>query len=436
MIFRVSSKLGKKIHVRPEDILPTMANPYCDWSANIFTANRSQYIIIMNTVSLFSIVTHGRGITNDSTFLKRAIRLIEEMLSDIGHACIFERFVATHTERIQFSKFLNASVIGSMNELVRHAKWYLSRENLSPYQTSLRLNRIPMGSLKYGFPIEVFINLQGELGQATTFDEDEERMKRMNVQHPPAPPNQASARSYCCRKRFQRVFQFEIALQEIRPTIWRRIQVPDCYSFWDLHCAISDAFGWLDYHLHLFTICRPASSQRDLIGIPEEEDYDENNFKPGWKLKIADYFSSANRACDYLYDFGDKWHHSVILEKVLPREKGVRYPRCLDGRRACPPEDVGGPHGYGRFLKQVDYLNAPEHKETLDWCGGQFDPDAVDLSLIRFENPETRWKVAFRNVPMPDTMRIKQYHEMIECKDDKGRFGSAASDYGKQNSNP
>ncbi len=168
MIFRLSSKLGIKIHVLPEDRLPAMANPYCDWSANLFTANRSQYIIIMNTVSLFSIVTHGRGITDDSTFLRCAMCLIEEMLHDIGQECIFEQFLASRTERIQFSKSLNASVIGSMNDLVRHAKWHLARGKLSPHQTSLRLNRIPMGSLKYAFPIEAFLNLRGELGQATT----------------------------------------------------------------------------------------------------------------------------------------------------------------------------------------------------------------------------------------------------------------------------
>jgi hypothetical protein len=51
-----------------------------------------------------------------------------------------------------------------------------------------------------------------------------------------------------------RVYQFKITLLEISPKIWRRIQVPEKYSFWDLHVAIQDAMGWDDMHLHVFKI--------------------------------------------------------------------------------------------------------------------------------------------------------------------------------------
>jgi len=221
------------------------------------------------------------------------------------------------------------------------------------------------------------------------------------------------SRSFRYGKRFDQVYQFEIAFQEIKPAIWRRIQVPDRYTFWDFHCAITDCLGWLDYHLHQFKIRWPESGETDIIGIPDDDRFkDDTEILPGWNLTIAEYFSMKNTSCDYEYDFGDGWHHSVILEKILPKEEGVGYPRCIAGERACPPEDVGGVSGYHRFLKAIRYHNAEEHDELLRWCGGWFDPEWFDLSLIRFDNPAVRWKVAFKDAPVPKGMRQVQYHQM------------------------
>jgi hypothetical protein len=219
-------------------------------------------------------------------------------------------------------------------------------------------------------------------------------------------------RSYCCRKKFDTVYQFKISLQNIDPTIWRRIQVPDRYSFWDLHCAITDSLGWLDYHLHQFTIRFPASGEVDTIGVPDDEVLDEIEILPGWELTIAEYFSMENPSCEYEYDFGDGWKHSITLEEILPREGGIVYPRCIAGERACPPEDVGGPWGYGPFLKSISYLNSSDHDRLLEWVGGWFDPEWFELDLIRFGNPQKRWDIAFNNESIPKSMRTVQYHRM------------------------
>jgi hypothetical protein len=71
------------------------------------------------------------------------------------------------------------------------------------------------------------------------------------------------------RRKYDRVHQFKIVLKGIESPIWRRIQVPEIYTFWDLHVAIQDAMGWLDEHLHAFEITNPATCQRDTIGIPD-----------------------------------------------------------------------------------------------------------------------------------------------------------------------
>jgi hypothetical protein len=87
----------------------------------------------------------------------------------------------------------------------------------------------------------------------------------------------------------------------------------------------------------------------------------------------------------YTYDFGDGWEHEVLVEKILPPEPGAHYPRCLKGKGACPPEDVGGVYGYADFLEAIQDPNHPEHDEYLEWIGGEFDPDAFDLEGLNEE---------------------------------------------------
>ena len=196
------------------------------------------------------------------------------------------------------------------------------------------------------------------------------------------------------KRKFTNVYQFRIDLADIRPPIWRRIQVPEAYTFWDLHVAIQDSMGWLDYHLHEFEIMDPSSREKCKIGIPDEEFGYEKVF-PGWRRKIADYFSLENPKAKYVYDFGDYWVHNLKLEKILPREKGVKYPRCIKGKRACPPEDCGGTGGYEEFLEAIMNPKHEEHEEMLRWIGGEFDPEYFDPKEVVFEDPDKRFKIAF-----------------------------------------
>jgi len=196
------------------------------------------------------------------------------------------------------------------------------------------------------------------------------------------------------KKKFDKVFQFKITLKGIRPPIWRRIQIPETYTFWDLHVAIQDAMGWFDSHLHRFEILNPSTGMEEEIGIPDEEFEWDTVTLPGWKQKMADYFSMNNTKSEYVYDFGDNWEHIVKLEKILPRQEGIPYPKCTDGKRACPPEDCGGSWGYEDFLKAITNPKHREHKEMLDWVGGSFDPEHFDIKEVVFENPAQRLKYA------------------------------------------
>lgn len=156
MIFRLSQKLAKKIKVAPKVCAPTDKNPFADWSAHLFTAGRLQYVILTSTPSLYSTLMHGRGIASDSQFLEQARSCIREFMIDDGQEFIYKRFVALATNEVLFSKALNRSVTGSMNDLIRCAKLWLVERDLSPFDTSFKLNEMPMSYLKYGNPREAF----------------------------------------------------------------------------------------------------------------------------------------------------------------------------------------------------------------------------------------------------------------------------------------
>lgn len=193
------------------------------------------------------------------------------------------------------------------------------------------------------------------------------------------------------------IYQFKISLDYSKPPIWRRIQVPENYTMWDLHVAIQDAMGWDDSHLHEFN--RPQSRKASVseaperVGIPPDEDWGfDDDVTAGWDVKIRNYFSLDKNKALYTYDFGDGWEHTILLEKILPAATGIKYPVCIAGERACPPEDCGGVPGYEYMLEILQDPQHEEYEETLSWLGESFDPDNFNPEMIKFSNPKTRLK--------------------------------------------
>jgi hypothetical protein len=136
-------------------------------------------------------------------------------------------------------------------------------------------------------------------------------------------------------RRASPVSQFKISLQGSAVSVWRRIQVPTKYSFWDLHVAIQDSMGWLDYHLHYFKLHQGKKWIE--IGLPGGED--THLVIPGWEIGIMEYFVAPGVSALYEYDFGDSWNHEVLLEAISIPAEGTQYPRCVEGQGACPPEE-------------------------------------------------------------------------------------------------
>ena len=189
---------------------------------------------------------------------------------------------------------------------------------------------------------------------------------------------------------------FHIKLEGIDPPVWRRIRVPSNYTFWDLHVAIQDAMGWLDYHLHLFHVRNPGTGGLEQIGIPDDDPYlDEPPCLAGWEVPIGRYFAKEGDTASYEYDFGDGWRHTVTLEAIDTIRKGERRLACLGGERRCPPEDCGGIHGYAELLEVMADVSHAEHAAMLQWLGGAYDADAFSVSDVKFDDPKLRWREAF-----------------------------------------
>lgn len=202
----------------------------------------------------------------------------------------------------------------------------------------------------------------------------------------------------------KQVYQLKITLNEIEPPIWRRIQIPGSYNFWELHCAIQDAFGWENAHLHSFTCADGSLDGAVEIGIPlQPESHDDELPLAGWEHKVKEYLTGETGRLHYTYDFGDNWRHTIELELVAPAEKGVKYPRCLAGERACPPEDCGGPVGYDGLLEVLFNPKDPDYDEVITWVesvkGGEFHPEEFNPANVTFVSPSKRFKQCFESAP-------------------------------------
>lgn len=220
--------------------------------------------------------------------------------------------------------------------------------------------------------------------------------RRKAAQQTAAPPRPRAPRIALIR-------QFLIVLHETSPLVWRRIQVPATYSFWDLHVAIQDAMGWEDRHLHEFRLPDPETHETLTIGIPDADgEASDRPVLPGWTVAIAPVLDRQDVHAPsmlYAYDFGDAWTHTVIDEGVRPADARGTYPRCTEGQGHCPPEDCGGPYGYAEFVEAMATRTHPHHKELRAWFGRtrHFDPLAFDPATVTFDDPAERWKIAFRS---------------------------------------
>lgn len=175
----------------------------------------------------------------------------------------------------------------------------------------------------------------------------------------------------------KRIVQVKVTLDGIRPLVWRRLLLPESLPLLSLSAALERAMGWESYHLHEFELDGVAYGEPDSENprpVHAQRDY-----------RFGDFGLKKGGRFTYRYDFGDDWQHRIVVEKVLPAEPGIAYPVCIDGARACPPEDVGGPHGYSEFVKVLRNPRHRAHEEVKRWSrrkGRDFDPERFDNAAV------------------------------------------------------
>jgi hypothetical protein len=172
------------------------------------------------------------------------------------------------------------------------------------------------------------------------------------------------------------VHKVKVTLRGAKPPIWRRLEIPSGMSLAEVHHTIQNAFGWTNGHLWVF-----ETPDGD-YGLPDPE-LGHHDAARTTLNRVAAHPGDRIR---YTYDFGDDWEHDIVVEDVSPTASDVHYPRCLTGRRACPPEDCGGIWGYADLLGVLADPGHEEHQQYLNWLGmdsaDEFDPARFDLTEV------------------------------------------------------
>ena len=166
----------------------------------------------------------------------------------------------------------------------------------------------------------------------------------------------------------EKLYLLKVKLLDIEPEIWRRFVVPADITLDRLHDVLQVVMGWSDAHIYEFTIGKKRYT--------EDPEGKEDGLEGG-KYRLGDLVKQKGRSFEYCYDLGDDWRHEITVEdNQYDNPELEEEVECLDGARACPPEDIGGPPGYVEFCEVMKKPARKRHQALLQWYGGPYDPEA------------------------------------------------------------
>ena len=169
------------------------------------------------------------------------------------------------------------------------------------------------------------------------------------------------------------LYEIKVQLRGIEPPIWRLLRVRPQTQLPRLHKILQKAMGWTNSHLHLFEIDGEPYGESDF-----EWDFDVEDYT---MIKLEDVFSEGRKSFLYEYDLGDSWRHDITLLRTVEGESGERI-ACVDGARACPPEDCGGVGGYYHLLEALADPEHEDHDMLMEWTGGRYNPESFDVKRV------------------------------------------------------
>ncbi|WP_018291112.1 plasmid pRiA4b ORF-3 family protein [Verrucomicrobium sp. 3C] len=167
----------------------------------------------------------------------------------------------------------------------------------------------------------------------------------------------------------------KIALDDVKPRVTRRLEVPLSIQLDRLHLVIQVAMGWTDSHLY-------EIRAKDIgWGVPNPDF--GGVVRDARKARLVDVLEDVGtNTLKYLYDFGDGWEHSIKIERLIDPVPGIAYPRLTKAAGRCPPEDVGGPWGYAEFLAALSDPGHECHAEFKELVPEDFDPNVIDADWL------------------------------------------------------
>jgi len=358
LVLRGTKKLRHRIKSAAVGAQDTSTTVLGDWFATALFW-RPQVVLLVNERTLLPVFV---PLAPAATLIERIPEAIAAVLHRHGVDDAFVEAELAAMGEIRIGPTNNRSVVGVMNEFAIHGE-FLWQEGLNDFEgLSVRMASLLLGPLdkRAGSPDrELAAVFRSERSNVIQFPQ------RTSAHQPPVAAVAPSTAS---------VYQLKVTLLGTKPPVWRRVLVHGSTPLDQLHEVIQAAFGWWNYHLYEFEIARTR------YGIPDP-DWDYGPPTRNAHRTRLDKVAEVGASFSYTYDFGDAWEHKVTVEKTVPLTPGLAVPACTVGRRACPPEDCGGPWGYQDLLEILADPSHPEHEERVEWVGewgGRLDPEAFD----------------------------------------------------------
>jgi hypothetical protein len=277
-------------------------------------------------------------------------QLTELLKREIGSGAHYVTEALPPSRDYQFTKTNSRSILGIMNDLKFQLQVLNDYNYFNPDKFTLmnhRINQTPMRPIDYDRPAR--------------------RMRTVLEQKIGNMPGEKNGKE---------IYQIKISLEYSKPPIWRRIEVNSEQSLSDFHKIIQTAMGWTNSHLHHFMVHGEFYTQPN----------DWDDFGTDYTgMTIKDILPGLGQKIRYEYDMGDSWKHLIELEKIIEAEPNVTYPRCIKGKRACPPEDCGGIWGYMEMVEIMKDKSHEQYEDLLEWLGDELEPEAFDLNAINEE---------------------------------------------------
>ncbi len=334
LVIRCTAKLLKRTGVgRVEGASTTRLG---DWFATIVNVGRERFVLFVSERSRLPIIVRARGVAQLGGLLIDALTPVLEGLGLSDEA--IQRETGEMREWV-FAPTNNRSVVGSLTDFSQALEWHISREHDADLtDLAMRMSETPITALN-DFVDRMTIAAFGTEAETSS----------------------APIRTYRCK----------VTLDDSRPAIWRRFDVPADISLADLHRVLLVVMGWTGTHLHMF--------EKDGTAYGTNNPAFGMEFVSERHTRLDRVLNAPGSRLQYLSDFGDEWSHEIVLEAIV--ESDSRVARVLEGERACPPDSIGGMPRYEWFLRLLADPTHPDRTEAMQWAGGHFNPDAYDLDF-------------------------------------------------------